>query len=281
MSRVHVFIIFSSCRVFVVQIVYSYIDAEKLKYFTNRSEIFLPFVDLSRYILLDRKYINTNFSCRNNNSTLSRNSTENIRRYRSIVRSFLDMQIDYKFILVYARAHEKNRRNLWPKGGKSYIDVLTLRAAVGLAGLLRYPGIHGRGMGRRLIVAGRSCCGMRVGSRRGSRRDRGCRLLGLLLLLLVADGWCCRRVAVGSPGWLLLLLLLLLRRRRLLLLRHLLRRRRFLRVSRLFAHRLCETKRAGSKAVLNINSSEPACGAVLPSPNESLSFPRKRRFLNT
>lgn len=141
---------------------------------------------------------------------------------------------------------------------------LTLRAAVGLAGLLRYHGVERRGMRRWLIVAGRSCGRMRVGSRRG-RRGRGYRLLGLLGLLHITDGrGCCRGGAVATPGAtshdaagrLLLLrrLLLLL----LLLLRRLLGRRWFLRVRRRLAYRLCNEKR---DPILNINS--PGCRGVL------------------
>lgn len=129
---------------------------------------------------------------------------------------------------------------------KSYRCLrLTLRAAVGLSGLLRYSGIKGRGMRRWLIVAGRSCR-MRVGNRRG-RRSRRYRLLGLLH----GGCRCCCGGAIATPnatrrdatGWLLLLLMLLQRwQLLLLLLRCLLRRRWFLRVRRL-VYRFCNKRR--------------------------------------
>lgn len=150
------------------------------------------------------------------------------------------------------RAETRNRKRtsaifVLGEEAKSYRCLrLTLRAAVGLSGLLRYSGIKGRGMRRWLIVAERSCR-MRVGSRRG-RRSRRYRLLGLLH----GGRRCCCGGAIATPnttrhdatGWLLLLLLLLLQRRQLLLLllRCLLRRRRFLRVRRL-VHRFCNKRR--------------------------------------
>lgn len=142
--------------------------------------------------------------------------------------------------LAFVRANDQLAKFAYARKGKSYrCSRLTLRAAVGLAGLLRYAGVEGWGMGRRLIAAGRSCSRMRGGSRRG-RRGRRYRLLGLLGLLHVAGGRGCYRggaiatagaTSHGATGWLLLLQRRLLL---LLLLRRLLRRRRFLRVR--FAH---------------------------------------------
>lgn len=127
---------------------------------------------------------------------------------------------------------------------------LTLRAAVGLTGLLWYHGVERRGMRWWLIAAGRSCR-MRVGSRQG-RRGWRYRLLGLLHV--TGGRGCCRGGAVTTPGtshgtagWLLLLRRLLL----LLLLRRLQRWRWFLRVRRRLAYRFCNEKR---DSVLNINS---------------------------